>query len=84
MRLLADRIMVKPITEEEVRASGIILPNKEKKYPTALIKMIGNKVKHLKEGDTIMYYTHHQGTPINYMGEDYLLLSEGRDVISTL
>jgi len=84
MRLLADRIMVKTITEEEVRASGIILPNKEKKYPTAIIIKVGNRVQYLKEGDTIMYYTHHQGTPINYMGEDYLLLSESRDLISIL
>ena len=84
MKILHNRVLVKPIKEEEVRASGIILPTREKKYPIGEILQIGVKVKELKVGQKIMYYKHHNGVPITVEGDDCLLLSESGDIISVI
>jgi len=82
MRLIHDRILIKPIKNETTKG-GIYLPGKMQKNNTGTVILIGDKVKNIKVGDTVMRYDH-AGTIIEYKGEDHLLLSEGTDIISIL
>lgn len=83
MQLLHDRVLVSLITEEQITKSGLILPSKTKKYRTGVIQLIGKKVKVLKVGDTISIFDN-VGVPINYRGDDLLIVSESKDVIATI
>lgn len=58
---LGDRILVKPLTSEEVTKSGIVLPasaEKEQKEQGQVVAVgRGSKIKklHLKPGDTVVF-----------------------------
>lgn len=58
---LGDRILVKPLTSEEVTKSGIVLPDtaeKEKKEQGIVVAIgDGEKIKklHLKAGDKVLF-----------------------------
>lgn len=58
---LGDRVLVKPLTAEEVTKSGIVLPDtaeKEKKEQGQIVAIgEGEKVKklHLKVGDKVLF-----------------------------
>ncbi len=79
MRILHDNIWVKPIIKDKT-ASGIILADSQKNENFGKVKHLGMKVKFTKVGDTVKYYEH-AGTPINYNGEDFLILRENADII---
>jgi len=61
LKPLGDRIVVKPVTQEEVTKSGIVLPDtveKEKKEQGEIISIgEGEKIKklNLKVGDTVIF-----------------------------
>jgi len=61
LKPLGDRIIVKPVTEEEVTKSGIVLPDtveKEKKEEGEVMAVgDGEKIKKLglKEGDKVIF-----------------------------
>ncbi|MHA1676206.1 MAG: co-chaperone GroES, partial [Candidatus Njordarchaeales archaeon] len=69
---IGDRLMVRPIVEEEKKtASGIIIPNmgkKEGETPRGKVLEVGEKSL-VKKGDTV-YYHKHAGTEI----DKYLIL----------
>jgi chaperonin GroES len=58
---LGDRVLVKPLTTEEVTKSGIVLPDtaeKEKKEQGQVVAIgSGDKIKklHLKVGDKVLF-----------------------------
>lgn len=83
MTILGSRILVSEIKGEEITQSGIIIPEKNKKYRTGKVQQLGLKVKHIKVGDVVQFYDH-TGVPIDYRGDSLLLLSESDDVICTL
>lgn len=78
---LRDLLLVRP-SKEQLTVSGIILP-KDEVYNTGEVLVAGDKAIAAKSGDTIKYYRQ-KGTPINYRGEDLLLLSESEEVVSIL
>lgn len=82
MRIINDRVLIK-IIKQDTTKSGLYIPKKSQKNNTGIVVLVGDKVKFTKVGDTIMRYDH-AGIPLNYLGEDCLLLSEGRDIISIL
>lgn len=87
---LGDRIVVKPLPQEEVTKSGIVLPDtaKEKPQQGSVIAVgsgrtleNGTKVAlEVKEGDTVIF-SKYSGTEIKLDGEEVLILSE-RDVLA--
>ena len=82
MKLIHDKILIKPIKKETTK-NGIYIPEKMQKNNTGIVVLIGNKVKNIKVGDTVMRYDH-AGFKINYQGEEHFVLSEGTDIISIL
>ena len=82
---LGDRILVKPLEQEEKTKGGIILPDTAKEKPSkGKVSAVGKgkllddgKIKELevKVGDTVLY-GHYGGTEIKYKGEDLLILRE--------
>ena len=82
---LADRVIVKPVQEEEVKKGGIIIPDtaKEKPMEGEIIEVgsgrltdDGKKVNlEVKKGDRILYGKY-SGTEVSIEGQEYLIMRE--------
>ena len=82
---LADRVVVKPLTREEVTKGGIVLPDtaKEKPQEGEVVAVgagrMGDDGKRIpmevKVGDTVIY-AKYAGTEWKYEDEEYLILRE--------
>ena len=83
---LADRVIVKPLTREEVTKGGIVLPDtaKEKPQEGEIIAVGPGKLSEdgtqripmeVKIGDKVIY-AKYGGTEWKYEGEEYLILRE--------
>lgn len=76
---VGDRVLVRPLTEDEVTASGIVLPNtvdREKKAEGEILAVgDGEDVKklNLKAGDTIVFGKY-AGDDIEFNDEDLKFL----------
>lgn len=81
IRPLGDRVLVAPLSEEEVTASGIILPDTVEKEKKAEGKVLavgdGEEIKKLKlkEGDTIIYGKY-SGEEVMLEKEEYKILKD--------
>ena len=82
---LADRVVVKPVEEQEVSKSGIIIPDTAKEKPmegeiievgTGRLTDDGKKVDlEVKKGDRILYGKY-SGTEISIDVDEYLIMRE--------
>ncbi len=89
---LADRVLVKPLEEEEVKGGGIIIPDtaKEKPQQGAVIAVGSGKVNdsgekmkmEVKKGDKILYGKY-SGTEVTVEGDDYLIMRES-DILAII
>jgi len=85
IRPLADRVVIKPIDEAEVKKGGIIIPDtaKEKPQEGEIIEVgpgritdDGKKITlEVKKGDKVLYGKY-SGTEISVGDNDYLILRE--------
>jgi len=90
LKPLGDRLIVKPVEEEETTASGIVLPDtaKEKPQRGKVLAVGDGKVEEdgkripldVAEGDEVLY-SKYGGTEIKVDGEDLLVLRES-DVLA--
>ena len=82
---LADRVVVRPMEEVEVKKGGIIIPDTAKEKPMqgevvdvdpCLINDDGKKMPlEVKKGDRILYGKY-SGTEVSIDGEEYLIMRE--------
>ena len=89
LKPLADRVLVKPLTEEEVTKGGIILPDTAKEKPQrgeivavgpGRLDDEGKRVPmEVKKGDKVLY-DKYAGTEIKLGDEEYLILRESNIV----
>jgi chaperonin GroES len=85
MKPLGDRVVVKPMTEEEVSKGGIILPDTAKERPQrGEIIAVGpgrldedgkRIVMEVKKGDKVIY-AKYAGTEIKEDDDEFLILRE--------
>ncbi|MCL2497402.1 MAG: co-chaperone GroES [Symbiobacteriaceae bacterium] len=90
MKPLGDRVIIKVLPQEEMLASGIVLPGNAKEKPQegeivavgpGRILDNGNRVApEVKVGDTVIY-SKYAGTEVKVAGEEYLILSE-KDILA--
>jgi chaperonin GroES len=90
LKPLGDRVIVKPLSREEVTKSGIVLPDTVKEKPQegsvlavgpGRILDNGQRVDmDIKEGDRILF-AKYAGTEFKREDEDLLILSE-RDILA--
>ena len=90
LKPLGDRLIVKPVEEEETTASGIVLPDTAKEKPqTGKVLAVGDgEVKEdgsrrpldVSEGDEILY-SKYGGTEITVENDEVLVLRES-DVLA--
>ena len=90
LKPLGDRLIVKPIDEEETTASGIVLPDTAKEKPQkGKVLAVGDgainedgsrRPLDISEGDEVLY-SKYGGTDIVVDGEDLLVLRES-DVLA--
>lgn len=75
-RPIGERALVKPIEQEEMTASGIVLPQTAREKPqTAKVVAVGrfeNGVR-VEEGDVVVY-ARFSGRKIDVDGEEHLIL----------
>ena len=85
MKPLADRVVIKPVEELEVKKGGIIIPDTAKEKPmqgevvevgTGRITDDGKKIDlEVKKGDRVLYGKY-SGTEVSLDGEEYLIMRE--------
>ena len=85
LKPLGDRLLVEPVEQEEMTASGIVLPETAKEKPMQGVvvaagpgarKEDGSRIAmDVKEGDTILY-AKYAGTEIKLDGNKYLIFKE--------
>jgi chaperonin GroES len=85
LKPLGDRLLVSPIEQEEMTASGIVLPETAKEKPMqgkviaagpGARKEDGSRIAmDVKEGDTVLY-AKYAGTEIKMDGTKYLIFKE--------
>jgi len=86
LKPLGDRVLVRPVEEEETTASGIVLPDTAKEKPQkGQVLAVGdgkwdedgeNRIPlDVAEGDEVLY-SKYGGTDIIVEGEDLLVLRE--------
>ena len=89
LKPLDDRIVVKPLEEEETTASGLVIPDTAKERPQEgeVVAVGPGKFEDgvrtpmdVKAGDKVIY-SKYGGTEVKIDGEDYLILS-ARDVLA--
>jgi chaperonin GroES len=91
LKPLEDRIVVKPIEEEETTVSGLVIPDTAKERPQeGEVIAVGegrwdesgaNRIPlDVKAGDRVIY-SKYGGTEVKIDGIEYLILS-GRDVLA--
>jgi len=90
LKPLGDRVLVRPVEEEETTASGIVLPDTAKEKPQkgkvlavgdGKLDDDGKRVKlDVSKGDEVLY-SKYGGTEITVDGEDLLVLRES-DVLA--
>ena len=89
LKPLGDRLLVKPVEEEETTASGLVIPDtaKEKPQKGKVLAVGDGKLEDGKripldvaEGDEVLY-SKYGGTEITVEGEDLLVLRES-DVLA--
>ena len=89
---LADRVVVKPLEEEEIKKGNIIIPDTAKEKPMqgkvvavgpGRISDNGVKVEiQLKVGDQVLYGKY-SGTEVTIDNEEYLIMRES-DIFAVL
>jgi chaperonin GroES len=82
---LADRVLVKPLDQAEVKKGGIIIPDTAKEKPQegkviavgkGRLSDTGERIApEVKKGDKVLFRKY-AGTEINIDDENYLILSE--------
>ncbi|MGH8003508.1 MAG: co-chaperone GroES [Limisphaerales bacterium] len=92
IRPLADRVVLKPIDEAEVKKGGIIIPDTAKEKPQegeivevgpGRITDDGKKIAlEVKKGDKVLYGKY-SGTEITVADNDYLILREA-DILAVV
>jgi len=88
LKPLGDRVIVKPVTQEEVTASGIVLPDtveKEKKEEGEIIAIgDGEKIKklNLKIGDKVIFGKY-AGDDVELEDTEYKILKD-EDVLAVI
>lgn len=92
MKPLADRLVVKPLEQEEVTPSGIVLPETAKEKPQkGEVMAVGPGARdedgkripmELKTGDKVLF-AKYAGTEIKIEGEKLLILRES-DILAVL
>lgn len=81
MRLIGDRLLVRPI-KEKVLESGIIIPRQANNQFRAKVIMTGVNVKKVREGDIVVYHEF-SGEPWP-LDNNLMLLRESKDIKSYL
>ena len=91
LKPLGDRLVVKPIEQEEVTAGGIIIPETAKEKPQegevlaagpGKLDDSGNRGKmEVKEGDRVLY-AKYAGTEIKLEGDQKVLILKESDILA--
>ncbi len=85
VRPLADRVLVKPLEEEDKTPGGIILPDTAKEKPMrGRIVAVGNgkvddkgeRIKMEVKVEDVVLYGKYSGTEIKIDGEEFLIMRE--------
>ena len=92
LKPLGDRLIVKPLDEEETTASGIVLPDTAKEKPQkGEVLAVGDGARgdngeriplDVSEGDKVLY-SKYGGTEVKVDGDDLLVLRES-DVLAVV
>ena len=91
LKPLEDRIVVKPLEEEETTISGIVIPDTAKEKPVEG-EVVAVGPGRFEEGQRVpldvaagdkVIYSKYGGTEVKVEGEEYLILS-ARDVLAVV
>jgi chaperonin GroES len=85
MKLLADRVLIRPLKEEEVKQGGIIIPDTAKERPqegtvialgAGKLDDNGKRIEFTVKVNDKVLFSKYGGTEVKIDGEDYLIMRE--------
>ena len=80
---LGERVLIEQIEAETKTASGLFIPDSAQEKPLqAKVVAIGEEVKVLKTGDTVLY-AKFTGTELNIDNKNYIMLDVA-DILATI
>ena len=80
---LGERVLIEQIEAETKTASGLIIPDSAQEKPLqAKVVAIGEEVKTLKEGDTVLY-AKFTGSELKLDNKNYIMI-ELSDILATV
>lgn len=80
---LGDRVVAKREEKEQKTASGLYIPENAQEQPkTAVVEVVGDKVKTVKKGDRILF-KEFSTTEVKLDGDEYLIVKE-EDILATV
>lgn len=80
---LGDRVVATKAEVKQKTASGLYLPDQAKEKPVvAVVEAVGNDVKHVKPGDSILY-KEYSTTEVKINDTEYLIVKED-DILGTV
>ncbi len=83
LRPLKDRVFVSYTPELEKTAGGLYIPESAKEKPqSGKVEAVGEEVKQIKVGDTILF-DRYSGSKITFDNSEYLIIKE-EDVLGIL
>jgi len=81
---LGNRVLVKPVEQEQRTASGIVLPETAKVKPqTAKVVAIGDSEDGRIHEDDLVVFAKYSGTEIKLDSEDFLIL-DSEDLLGVI
>ena len=92
LRPLADRVVAKPLTREEMTKAGIMLPDTAKEKPQRGTVIAAGQGRRDDDGDRIadgcsgrrsVLFAKYAGTEFKFEDEEYLILSE-KDILAKI
>lgn len=80
---LGDRVVAKREEKTQKTASGLYLPDNAQEQPkTAVVEVVGDKVKAVKKGDRILF-KEFSTTEVKLDGTEYIIVKE-EDILATV
>jgi co-chaperonin GroES (HSP10) len=81
MRATFRNVIVKELVDENKSTGGIFLgETKDNKFSRGEVVCVGDEVKHVEENDVI-WFDKFRGSPINYKGIEYMVITYENVVI---
>lgn len=82
MIVVGKKVLIRPISEDEITPAGIIVELASKKIPNkGIVVSVGKHCKQVREGDKVCFSTTGSTKALDHEGEEYFYVNDERDLL---